>query len=156
GDFRVDAPEVTRGLAMVQIAVCTRAPATAARPVTARPRLRVYDNYSARHLLVARQHGDAARHLAEVRHHYWEKLNRCEQRLASAVRLQVELLGRAGGAVISQTPLQPGRWGRVLAELLAPLAAAGELGRPRPDSPWLWLHADGADVGFTPPRDKDF
>lgn len=178
GDFVLDAPEATTGLGMVQIAVCTKAPVEAARPVVCRPRLRVYENYSARHLLLAQQYRNLNRELVHVRHDFWQRQNRqrrdwdrqrAEERQAlqdtteqlvkqreESFRLEVELLARCGGVVVSRMPLEPGRWSQLMEEVLHPLDGTVVINPPSGSSPFLALHIGGDGVRLAPVDREDF
>lgn len=130
GTFLADAAEVSQGMASVQLAVCTKAPVTSARPVATQLTLRLYDNFSERQLAQARHTARLEEQVVNARHAWWAACNRARnglERCALEGQQAARIFARVGGAAVSSHALEPGPWMDTLAR---ELRAVGTVNRP--------------------------
>jgi glycosyltransferase involved in cell wall biosynthesis/SAM-dependent methyltransferase len=151
GQFMAHSEALTRGLASVQVAVCTKAPLSAARPRSRKAlTLRLYDNFSERQLGLFRHADDLRRQSANERQRLWRAVNRAEQQGQEAARLALHHVGHSGGVLVSRWPVKPGPWSERLAAELQPVVARNGGRRILPSAASYLLEIDGEQARIAP------
>jgi glycosyltransferase involved in cell wall biosynthesis/SAM-dependent methyltransferase len=150
GEFVANTADVASGLASVQVAVCVKASAAAARPPARRIKLQLYENSTARQLSNERHADHLERLLLQQRHKPWQAVNAARNRRMEEFRRAILYMAHTGGAIISLNELWPGRWMPVTREAMEMVLASAAPYPFQNEPPQYMLDTDGEEPALNP------